>query len=59
MLRDGNVSLARAKAAKLIKEDALGDVLEVLGMHLGVVLDHFHELERRYVEGIVSNRCDV
>ncbi|EPQ58196.1 hypothetical protein GLOTRDRAFT_120030 [Gloeophyllum trabeum ATCC 11539] len=46
LLRDGNVSLARAKAAKLIKEDALGDVLEVLGMHLGVVLDHFHELER-------------
>ncbi|KZT26280.1 hypothetical protein NEOLEDRAFT_1132315 [Neolentinus lepideus HHB14362 ss-1] len=46
LLREGNVSLARAKAQKLIREDAFGDVLEVLGMHLGTIIEHFSELER-------------
>ncbi|TFK54967.1 hypothetical protein OE88DRAFT_1653553 [Heliocybe sulcata] len=46
LLREGNVSLARAKAQKLIREDALGDVLEVMGMHLGVIIERFSELEQ-------------
>ncbi|KII88623.1 hypothetical protein PLICRDRAFT_161896 [Plicaturopsis crispa FD-325 SS-3] len=47
LLQQGNVGLARAKAQNLIQDDAMGDLLEVLEMHVGVILEHFHELEQR------------
>lgn len=47
LLQQGNVALARAKAQTYIREDILGDLLQVLEMHIGVVIEHFGELERR------------
>ncbi|KAL6305401.1 regulator of Vps4 activity in the MVB pathway-domain-containing protein [Sparassis latifolia] len=46
LLQQGNVALARAKAHKLINEDASGDLLQTLEMHVGVVLGHLNEFER-------------
>ncbi|KAG7452620.1 uncharacterized protein BT62DRAFT_925178 [Guyanagaster necrorhizus] len=45
LLQQGDIVLARAKAQKLIEEDAAGDVLEMLAMYSGLLLEHFHELE--------------
>ncbi|KAJ2931324.1 hypothetical protein H1R20_g5651, partial [Candolleomyces eurysporus] len=45
LLQQGNVGLARAKAQKLIQEDAQGDLLETLEMELGTLLEHFVELD--------------
>lgn len=47
LLQQGNLGLARAKAHKLIQEDALGDLLEVLEMHVGLILEHFGEIDQR------------
>lgn len=47
LLQQGNVSLARAKAPCLHRKDALGDLLEVLGMYVGQLLERFQELNRR------------
>ncbi|TRM61879.1 regulator of Vps4 activity in the MVB pathway-domain-containing protein [Schizophyllum amplum] len=44
LLQQGNVMLARAKAQKLIHEDLSGDVLEMLEMCIGVLVEHFSEL---------------
>lgn len=47
LLGQRNVSLARAKAQNLIKEDAMGDALQVLEMYCGAILERFSELESR------------
>ena len=47
LLYQGNVALARAKAQKLIREDVKSDLLQTLEMHIGVILGHLNELERR------------
>lgn len=47
LLSQSNVALARAKAQKLAREEAMGNVLETLEMHVGVVLEHLGELEHR------------
>ncbi|KAG6814300.1 hypothetical protein H0H92_013425 [Tricholoma furcatifolium] len=46
LLQQRNVSLARAKAQSLQREDALGDLLEVIEMHVGQLLEHFNELDQ-------------
>lgn len=43
-LRNHDVAGARAKALELVREDALGDLLEALGMHLGFLLEHVNEI---------------
>ncbi|TFY56460.1 hypothetical protein EVG20_g8917 [Dentipellis fragilis] len=45
LLQQGNVMLARAKAQKLIHDDVLGDVFEILEMQIGVLLERFGELD--------------
>ncbi|KAF5391263.1 hypothetical protein D9757_001983 [Collybiopsis confluens] len=45
LLEQGNVGLARVKAQNLFQEDILGDVLEILEMHVGVILEHISELD--------------
>lgn len=44
LLQQGNVSLARLKAHKLIREDAAADLLEVLEMYCGVLLQRVADL---------------
>lgn len=39
--------LARAKAQKLMHEDVIGDLLEALEMHVGLLLEHFQELDQQ------------
>jgi hypothetical protein len=50
LLQQGNIVLARARAHKLIQEDAAGDLLEVLQVYIGIILEHFEDLERRLVQ---------
>ncbi|KAG6330136.1 hypothetical protein ID866_8955, partial [Astraeus odoratus] len=45
LLHDGHTGLARAKAHKLMQEDRTGDLLEVLEMCVGVVLEHMDGLD--------------
>ncbi|KAG6818204.1 hypothetical protein H0H87_000109 [Tephrocybe sp. NHM501043] len=45
LLQQGNFGLSRAKAQNLQREDELGDLLEVLEMHVGQLLEHFNELD--------------
>ncbi|KAH9945962.1 regulator of Vps4 activity in the MVB pathway-domain-containing protein [Epithele typhae] len=47
LLSQGSVALARAKAQKLIRQDVKSDLMQTLEMHVGVILGHMHELERR------------
>jgi hypothetical protein len=47
-LQQNNTALARAKAQNLVKDDVMGDLLEVLEMHVGVVIEHLGELEEGY-----------
>ncbi|KAH8833858.1 regulator of Vps4 activity in the MVB pathway-domain-containing protein [Flagelloscypha sp. PMI_526] len=47
LLRNGDVALARAKGHNLVLEDTMSDLLEVLGMYLGVVLEHFKSVDQR------------
>ncbi|KAL0947036.1 hypothetical protein HGRIS_013178 [Hohenbuehelia grisea] len=47
LLQQGDVGLARAKAHNLIQEDAHGDLLEVLEMYVGLLLEHFSEIEHK------------
>jgi hypothetical protein len=49
LLQQGNVGLARAKAQNLIHEDAVGDLLEALEMHVGLIVEHFSEIKEKYV----------
>ncbi|KAK7014965.1 DUF292-domain-containing protein [Favolaschia claudopus] len=54
LLQQGNVGLARAKAQNLIQEDGVaGDLLEILEMHIGVLLEHFAEIDQQYVNSPV------
>lgn len=45
LLQQDNVVVARAKAQKLMNEDALGDLLQTLEMHVGMIVGHLSELE--------------
>ena len=56
LVQQGNVLLAREKAEKLIQEDGFNEVLEVVELELGVILERFQELEERSVM-IYSIRC--
>lgn len=47
LLQQSNLILARAKAQKLIREDIYGDLLQTLEMHVGIILEHIGEFERR------------
>ena len=49
LLSQGNIALARAKAQKLLREEVKSDLLQTLEMHVGVILGHLNELERRCV----------
>ncbi|KAG7092365.1 hypothetical protein E1B28_008724 [Marasmius oreades] len=43
-LQKGNVTLARMKARTVMQEDAFGDVLEMLEMHVAIMLEHVSEI---------------
>ncbi|KAF7363337.1 DUF292-domain-containing protein [Mycena sanguinolenta] len=53
LLQQGNVPLARAKAQNLIQEDVAGDLLETLEMHIGILLEHFTEIDQQFVNSPV------
>lgn len=53
LLQRSDVSVARDKAEKLILDEAYGDFLEELIMQIGVLLEHFLEVERGY-EALIS-----
>ena len=46
LLQQGNETLARAKAQRLIQDEIMGDLLQNLEVQIGVILEHFSELER-------------
>lgn len=46
LLGKGNIILARCKAHKLVQDDTLADLLEVLEQQVGTLLDRFTELEK-------------
>lgn len=52
LLQQDNVGLARAKAQNAILEDSKGDLLELLEMYVGMLLEHFGQLEQGY--GVAS-----
>ena len=56
LLHQHNVSLARAKAQKLLQDDAFGDVLEILGMHTGILTEHVHELDPTSVTALPPHK---
>ncbi|KAJ7582883.1 regulator of Vps4 activity in the MVB pathway-domain-containing protein [Mycena floridula] len=45
LLQQNNVGLARAKAQSLLRDDSLGDLLEVLEYYVGVITEHLPNLE--------------
>lgn len=47
LLQQRNIGLARAKAQKLVQDDTMGDLLEILEMHVGLILEHFSEIDRK------------
>jgi hypothetical protein len=49
LLRHGNIGLARAKAENVIKDEIHADLLQTLEMYLGVVLEQFVEIEKKYL----------
>ncbi|KAJ7740722.1 regulator of Vps4 activity in the MVB pathway-domain-containing protein [Mycena maculata] len=52
-LQQGNISLARAKAQNLIQDDVHADLLENLEHYIGVLLEHFGEIDEQYVNSPV------
>ena len=46
LLSQRNVSLARAKAQNLMREDAVSDVMEVLEMYCSVIQERFSDFEK-------------
>lgn len=50
LLQQGNIALARAKAQKQMREDVQGNLMQMMEMHLGVILGHLNEIERRCAE---------
>lgn len=47
LLQQRNIGLARAKAQKLVQDEYMGDLLEILEMHVGLILEHFSEIDRK------------
>lgn len=45
LLQQNNTALARAKAQNLIQDDAKGDLLEVVEMHVSMIIEHLGELD--------------
>ncbi|KAI0005975.1 regulator of Vps4 activity in the MVB pathway-domain-containing protein [Russula compacta] len=45
LLQQGNETMARAKAQRLIQDEIMGDLLESLQTQIGVLLEHFSALE--------------
>lgn len=45
LLQQGNETLARAKAQRLIQDEIMGNLLENLEMQIGVLLERFSELD--------------
>lgn len=54
LLQHGNLWLARAKAQRLVHDDAIGDLVEALEMVLGTLLERFPELNSRYLSLFTS-----
>jgi Regulator of Vps4 activity in the MVB pathway len=50
LIQQGNIPLARDKAEKLIQDESFGDLLAELEMQVGLLLEHFRELEHGYVK---------
>lgn len=50
LLQQNNTALARAKAQNLIQDDAKGDLLEMVEMHVSMIIEYLGELD----EGCVS-----
>jgi Regulator of Vps4 activity in the MVB pathway len=46
LLQQGNETLARAKAQRLIQDEIMGDLLRNLEMQIGYLLEHFSDLKR-------------
>jgi len=46
LLQQGNETLARAKAQRLIQDEIMGDLLESLEMQIGVLLEHFSDFNK-------------
>jgi hypothetical protein len=46
LLQQGNETLGRAKAQRLIQDEIMGDLLQSLEMQIGVIIEHLSELER-------------
>ncbi|KAK1224708.1 hypothetical protein PQX77_012381 [Marasmius sp. AFHP31] len=44
LLQQGNINAARMKAQVVMQEDVFGDVLEMLEMHVGIILEHISEI---------------
>jgi vacuolar protein sorting-associated protein IST1 len=49
LIQQGNIPLARDKVEKLIQDETFGDLLAELEMQVGLLLEHFRELEHGYV----------
>ena len=58
LLQQGNETLARAKAQRLMQDEIMGNLLEHLEMQIGVLLDRFPELEG-YVHKSITPRHSV
>ena len=56
LLGKGNITLARRKAYKLVQDETLVDLLELLEQQVGTLLDRFTELERLWVTPSNSDR---
>nr|GAT47209.1 DUF292-domain-containing protein [Mycena chlorophos] len=59
LLSRRDVGLARAKAQNLISEDLVADVLENLEMQLGILLEHFSEIEQGLNPSVVEAASTV
>ena len=49
LLQQGNETMARAKAQRLIQDEIMGDLLQSLEVQIGIILEHFSQLERHVV----------
>ena len=47
LLKQNNILLARAKAQKLLKEESVCEVLDIVDSYCTFILDHYKELEKR------------
>jgi len=55
LLQQGNETLARAKAQRLIQDEIMGELLQCLEVQIGVILEHFSELERHVIPPLRSS----